>query len=122
VPAWARRQVVFRGFPAAVQCTVRDFLKGAAGLFKRAPVQRIHFRTFKERMKELAASPRLARLTTLDLSDNRISDAGALALADSRHLANLKDLDLLDNTFSKATVKRLKERFGEGVFAFARGR
>src|SRR5581483_5981629 len=66
IPAWARRQVGFaRGMVNHVQSTVRDFLKGAAGLFRRAPVQSVHFRSFKGHEKNLAASPFLARLTAL---------------------------------------------------------
>jgi hypothetical protein len=42
----------------------------------------------------LAQSPHLARLTVLDLGDNRISSKGVRAVAESPHLDNLASLNL----------------------------
>src|SRR5262245_5295612 len=47
-----------------------------------------------EEAAALAASPRLAGLSVLDLQENRIGDAGAAALAASPHLAGLSSLNL----------------------------
>ncbi len=98
VPAWARRLVEFqRGFIAKVQGTALDFLKSADGLFHRAPVQAIHFRSYSERVGELARSPFLARLTTLSFRGEYgdcLDEKGARLLARSPHLSRLRVLDL----------------------------
>jgi uncharacterized protein (TIGR02996 family) len=66
----------------------------------------------------LAASPHLARLTSLDLVYNAIGDAGAAALAASPHLANLTSLRLYANDDIRrrsAGAKALRRRFGNRV-------
>ena len=63
----------------------------------------------------LLACPHLRLLTTLDLADNDIGDAGAEALATSSHLARLTDLDLRYNDIGDAGAEALRKRFGECV-------
>jgi carbon storage regulator CsrA len=63
----------------------------------------------------LAGSPRCRNLESLDLSFNRIGDAGAAALASSPHLAGLRDLSLLGNPITQPGRQRLRERFGDRV-------
>src|SRR5262249_50643444 len=98
LPAWARRKVVFRGgFPDRIQSTVSDFLKGAPGLFCRAPIQGVHFRAFRARFDELVECPELSHLTYLSLEGcygESVRDTEAKALASSPHLANLTEMDL----------------------------
>jgi uncharacterized protein (TIGR02996 family) len=68
-----------------------------------------------EGAQELAASPYLVNLTALDLSGNRISDVGAEALAASPYLARLTTLDLGNNPISDRGERALRSRFGDGV-------
>jgi uncharacterized protein (TIGR02996 family) len=55
----------------------------------------------------LAAQPWLARLASLDLSDNWIGDEGAAALAYSAHLGNLASLNLANNDLGDDGVAAL---------------
>jgi uncharacterized protein (TIGR02996 family) len=55
-------------------------------------------RSSREEVAALVASPRLARITTLDLCGNQLDATAAAALAASPHLAGLTELDL---TFNK---------------------
>jgi len=57
----------------------------------------------------------VANLRVLDLSENRLADPGAIALARSSHLGNLLHLDLRDNGIGVAGQGSLRERFGERV-------
>jgi carbon storage regulator CsrA len=63
----------------------------------------------------LAGSLRCRNLESLDLSFNRIGDAGAAALASSPHLARLRDLSLLGNPITDEGRQHLRERFGDCV-------
>ena len=60
----------------------------------------------------LAASPNLARLRSLDLSESGMSDAGARALAASPHLGCLEKLTVSRGGISDDTHRALAERFG----------
>jgi hypothetical protein len=51
----------------------------------------------------------------LDLTGNRISDTGALALAASPHAAGLAWLELAKNPISPAGLNVLRERFAGRV-------
>lgn len=61
--------------------------------------------------RRLAACSRLATLTTLDVTHNQITVAGALALASSPYLANAR-IDLSNNQFGEQGVEILRERIG----------
>ena len=63
----------------------------------------------------LADSPHLRGLIHLDLAQNTLEDAGAEALAASPHLGGLIYLNLFGNVISAPAQKRLRERFGERV-------
>jgi uncharacterized protein (TIGR02996 family) len=132
VPAWAARHGTFRrGFLAEVRCTAKAFLKGAAGLFRRAPVHELVLGFGMGEMPSVADSPWLARLTRLrmslddpaagilgrsphlgnlrilDLSMGRIADDGAKALATSPHLTRLTELYLHGNEIGGGGVEAL---------------
>jgi len=51
----------------------------------------------------------------IELSDNRIGAAGALALAACPHLPALEVLDLRDNAIEPAGVAALRRRFGHAL-------
>ena len=56
---------------------------------------------------ELFDSNNLFHLTSLDLSVNKISDKGAIAIATSPYLSNLKKLDLFNNQISPKGLEAL---------------
>jgi uncharacterized protein (TIGR02996 family) len=65
---------------------------------------------------ELAgAASTFAGLRELDLSRNRLGDAGAWALLQSPWLARLRHLDLRRNGISARVAKAVRQRFGEAV-------
>jgi uncharacterized protein (TIGR02996 family) len=59
----------------------------------------------------LAQMPRAQQLRRLNLCDNRITDRGALALAECGHLEDLELLDLRNNPIGDRVKRRLRDRF-----------
>lgn len=94
------KQRLKRGFVEAVWLDARRFLGDAADLFERAPILDVNLTGVAAVARELFASPHLARLRSLDLSDNGLDDDAAVALAGSPHLEKLAWLDLSKNKIS----------------------
>jgi uncharacterized protein (TIGR02996 family) len=65
--------------------------------------------------ESLARAPRLRQFRHLSLGYNRITDIGALALADSPHLLASTRLDLEDNPISERVKNVLRIRLGQQV-------
>ncbi|HZY91092.1 MAG TPA: TIGR02996 domain-containing protein, partial [Gemmataceae bacterium] len=109
LPAWARPEAVYRrGFAAEVRATAREFLKGAAGLFRRAPVRHVVLSSVGDaEAAALAASPHLARLSALHLPGDTLTAAGWRALLASPALANLTELLLGGSAFGPAEAQAL---------------
>jgi uncharacterized protein (TIGR02996 family) len=84
----------WRGFVSGADVQAWKFYRRhAAALFGAAPVQFLRvFGISASTCGELAASPYLARLTSLELVGAWIGDEGAAALAASPHLAALRSL------------------------------
>jgi Ran GTPase-activating protein (RanGAP) involved in mRNA processing and transport len=55
--------------------------------------------------------PGARQLRRLNLRDNRITDRGAIALAECDHLDDLELLDLRDNRIGYSARQRLRDRF-----------
>ena len=70
-----------------------------------------------EHTSPFVGHPWIARLQTLDLSQNFIHADGGQAIADSPHLDGIMNLDLLDNPLaaSLAVASALRQRFGSRV-------
>jgi uncharacterized protein (TIGR02996 family) len=83
-----------RGFIEKITIDARTFLNDAARLFRWAPLREVGFQEAFEHRSELAASPFLAKLTTVDLSWNRIGNEGADSLAQSPYVGGLTKLHL----------------------------
>jgi len=83
-----------RGFVEDVSLPARTFLTQADVLFRLSTVRYVHLTQAGEHVRALAASPHLAQLTTLDLFDNLIGDAGVEALVASPHLTRLTKLSM----------------------------
>jgi Ran GTPase-activating protein (RanGAP) involved in mRNA processing and transport len=108
-----------RGAVAVIEGVTVDaveFLVVAEALFQAAPhIQHLRLRIrydvrgmgLPDVLQELASSPYLARLTTLDLSDNWINDTGAAVLSASPVLAHLSTLDLSLNRIGDAGAEAL---------------
>jgi uncharacterized protein (TIGR02996 family) len=109
VPAWARPNASFvRGFVMQIDVTAREFFRGAAGLFRRAPVRAVRLRAAnREQVLALASADHLGRLTELDLSDNGLTDESLVPLLSSAKLGLLTALDLGSNRGGPGTVRAI---------------
>lgn len=67
-------------------------------------------------MRSPPTRPNLATLRTLHVGNNRLDDAGALALASS-FLGNLTTLTAFDNAVGARGEEALGQRFGDHVHA-----
>lgn len=54
-------------------------------------------------------------LTELDLSDNRITDAGAWLLATAREMSPIVRLNLSGNDIGPDAARALRNRYGDGL-------
>jgi uncharacterized protein (TIGR02996 family) len=99
LPAWVHRdQCDFRrGLVGMVRTTAAVFLKGAAHLYRTAPVEEVHLRNAALYLQRLAALPELARVRNLVLARQKITDEPLTALTGSPNLANLTRLNLSAN-------------------------
>jgi uncharacterized protein (TIGR02996 family) len=100
------QEVTFRrGLPEAARMDVTAFLTHPGELFTLAPIRglTLSMREIQdeavrlERIQQLTQCPCLERLTSLNLVDNYIGDAGVTALAASPNLTHLISLDLSSN-------------------------
>jgi uncharacterized protein (TIGR02996 family) len=90
VDAWQLR----RGFPEVVKVSAARFLETGREIYRRAPVRHLILTDVVPHLTGLAASPLLGRLTSLDLTGNRIGDAGLQTLLTSPHLGKLRFLSV----------------------------
>jgi uncharacterized protein (TIGR02996 family) len=99
-----------RGFPAQLALGVRQFTDHAEELFRLAPAQDVKLLRLKQsnlKPAELAASPHLGRLRTLDLNGSQIEDDDLAALLFSPHLGNLRALRIGGNEVGQLTARAL---------------
>jgi uncharacterized protein (TIGR02996 family) len=99
LPQWCRHKVSFeRGLAGSIECTGRSWLKGAGGLYRRAPVTSVALYALDDdTLVALGGRPELYFLRSLDLwlSVSQPCTPPALrALLHSRHLSRLRHLDL----------------------------
>jgi uncharacterized protein (TIGR02996 family) len=94
LPAWLRNDPhsFQRGFVEWVNLTATKFLSKGSDLFTVAPVREVHLRAFPRKVAELATSPHLARVSTLDLGDALLTADQWQALAASPYLNDLEAL------------------------------
>jgi uncharacterized protein (TIGR02996 family) len=108
LPAWAREVRFERGFVGRLACPLGAFLKGAAGLFRRAPVRAVRLRNADDgQAAALAASAHLARLAELEVEDSRMTPAGWRPLLSSPGLGGLPKLVLDANHLTPDEVGTL---------------
>jgi uncharacterized protein (TIGR02996 family) len=95
------------GLLEEVTVTAACFLFHADTLFQLGPVRAVEFHDASRRTAALAACPHLARLDTITLSYNFLTDAAARDLAGSPHLAGLGVLRLAHNFIRAAGAEAL---------------
>lgn len=83
-----------RGFIEEIALSAEAFVLHAERLFLLAPIQQAHIHGAASNIAALAGCPYLKRLRYLDLSDDRLGDAGVRLLARSPFLADLEGLNL----------------------------
>lgn len=96
-----------RGFVEEVKLGTPHFLKVAGALYGRAPVLDLVLSDVKAHAAALFASPHLARIRSLDLSNNHLGDTEIALLTRSPHLTRLRWMSLYFNDISDAGVERL---------------
>lgn len=96
-----------RGFPEEIAVSAAVFLRQGEAIFARAPIQQVHFHGARDRVGDLAASPLLARVTYLDLSNNHLRDQGVRLLAQSPYLTNVEGLNLSSTAVGDAGLRAL---------------
>jgi uncharacterized protein (TIGR02996 family) len=101
-----------RGFLGHVTCYSKRFVADGAKLFAAHPVQGVKFAAMNgtrgaATATELAASPFLARLHTLQLGGRAVDDAYVSAISVSPRAAGVRCLTLGDCSVSHFTVDRL---------------
>ncbi len=97
------RPAFYRGFVAAADMTVEDFILHAGRLLDRTPLERVRVQVpTSADIRRLGASELLGRVPRLDLSFNRLGDRGAMILAESPHLKHLREIGLGFNEIGRA--------------------
>jgi uncharacterized protein (TIGR02996 family) len=134
-----------RGFVEIVWMTALEFVIQAEALFARIPVRELRAtKTLSVGFRALLRCPLLARLTGLDFSDRlfgdrdvwelasstnvgalrilrlrgcRITDTGALRLAQVKFDCPLRELDVSHNPITTVGLDALRKRYGDAVIA-----
>jgi uncharacterized protein (TIGR02996 family) len=96
-----------RGFVEAVTLGALAFLRQGDALFAAAPVRQVALTHAWEEVEALAQCPHLARLRSLSLSGNYLSDGDVAVLLKSAHVTHLDELDLSFNRYHAAAMEVL---------------
>jgi uncharacterized protein (TIGR02996 family) len=96
-----------RGFIEEVTLAAETFVKRGGDLFALAPVRYVRLTSSGKIVRKVAGSPHLARLTALDLINNRIGDNGVKTLLGSPHLGALKLLHVGFNSLTDFGARTL---------------
>ena len=110
---WGARDLIYRrGFAEGMSLTGRSFISLGMGLFELTPLRDVRLIAVNFLMGELVRCPHLAKVRLLDLSGNRIGDAGAELLLGCEYLHGLRELRLAGNGLSAAVEARWRAHFG----------
>jgi uncharacterized protein (TIGR02996 family) len=96
-----------RGFINEVMVSGRQFAEQGEGLCRLTPVQEVHLHDLGDRLAGVAASPVLARVRFLDLSENRLGNIGLRLLAKSAYLTGVRGLNLSASAAGNAGAQAL---------------
>lgn len=106
---WAEWATFRRGFVDEIALSASRFVRHAAEIYASAPVRVIHLTGARDKAADLAATPEMAHVGFLDLSDNCLRDAGVRALARSPYLTSLEGLNLTSTHLADDGVRALCE-------------
>jgi hypothetical protein len=90
-----------------VQMTAADWITNAEALASIARVTALWLEGGAGRLREVVASPHFARVESLSLYANLVTDDDVRALAASPHARGLRDIDLTRNHLTNAGVEAL---------------
>ena len=99
---WIRSAQIDRGLVALVEMDGKAFVEHGAEVFALAPIQHLNLVGSKPVFAEIVASPVLARVQTLSLSNNELTDHEVTLLAGTRHVRDLVYLSLYGNKIGEA--------------------
>lgn len=114
--AWAGRvaelvedYTFHRGLVAEIKLSGEAFLRHGQELLSLAPIQHVDLVAPIGSIEAIAASPLLAKLSSLhiDAAGAAVGDQGAIALANSPHVANLVELSLWNDDIGRAGAEAL---------------
>lgn len=101
------RYQFLRGFVEHITLTASEFLARAADIYRIAPVRHVTLSAARPQIARLAASPYVARLISLDLTDNKLGDEAIKTLAASGHIKQLRLLRLGKNELGRDAAEAL---------------
>ncbi|MCC7539977.1 MAG: hypothetical protein IT379_27400 [Deltaproteobacteria bacterium] len=88
----------YRGFVERIVIDARKLLAHGDEILASAPILEVALRgVLAAGLEDVFGSPLLGRVMALDLSGEKLGDAGAIAIARSPHLGGLRWLSLFDN-------------------------
>lgn len=102
-----------RGFVEVVTLDAAKFLATYEQLYNTEPVLHVTFTNAGPVAEQLFACPGLARLKSIELWNNQLGDAGAIALAKSPYLGSLKWLGLGKNQIGTAGLEALAQHLAD---------
>jgi uncharacterized protein (TIGR02996 family) len=97
----------WRGFVEEVTLPAARFLASAPELYRRTPILHLNLKDVRAVASELFASPHLARIRSLRMSNNEFGDEEATLIAESTQLGNLEWLDIRSNKIGRAGLEAL---------------
>lgn len=90
------------GFVERVELTPSRWIKHAAEIVQTTPLRSLRLKGKCTRFLQIAKMPELAQLTSLELRQPKIDDAGLEAMVNSPHLAQVDSLDVHGTECSSA--------------------
>ncbi len=108
-----------RGFVEVLHLDAATLVQHAQVLFQLGPVRHLKLWSVSSCLRKLVGCPFLARICSLDLTNNGLSDADARLLASSDHLHALRDLYLNENQMNVTGPRAIKKAFRQAQIHYA---
>jgi uncharacterized protein (TIGR02996 family) len=104
---WIRSYQLDRGLVAEVDMDGKTFVDHGSDVFARAPIQHLNLVAAKPVFAEIVQSPVLARVQTIGLSKNDLTDHEIELLAASPHVRGLLYLGLFKNQIGQVGLEAI---------------